>query len=57
MDWGYSEFEIPEDVKKHMFECIESGMIEEEKWIELCDGYKNSNPKKYDELNKILNRN
>jgi len=51
-----SEFEIPEDVKKHMLECIESGMIEEEKWIELCDGYKNSNPKEYDELNKILNK-
>ena len=56
LDWGYSEFEIPEDVKKHMLECIESGMIEEKKWIELCDGYKYSNPKEYDELNKILNK-
>ena len=56
LKWKYSEFEVPEDVLKHMNESILSGKKLEAEWNSEYKELKSKNPDMYDELDKLLNQ-
>ncbi|MEC7837343.1 MAG: transketolase, partial [Chloroflexota bacterium] len=55
LNWEYSEFEIPKEVKTHMNEIKESGAKIETKWNTEYENFKSLNPALYKELDNILN--
>ena len=55
LNWEYSEFEIPEDVKSHMRESVEYGKNIESKWNSEYQNFKLENPDLHKDLEKILN--
>jgi transketolase len=55
LNWEYSEFEIPKDVKTHMSEIIESGIEVEKQWSAKYEDFKSKNPDLSKELIDILN--
>ncbi len=55
LNWEYSEFEIPKEVKTHMNEIKESGAVVENKWKTKYENFKSLNPALYNELDNILN--
>ena len=54
LNWEYSEFEVPQDVKLHMRESVEYGKDIESKWNSKYKDFKNQNPDLNKELEKIL---
>ena len=54
LNWEYSEFEVPQDVKLHMRESVEYGKDIESKWNSEYEDFKNQNPDLNKELEKIL---
>ena len=55
LGWDYGEFEVPEDVVKHMKQIITKGNILEKNWEEDAENFKSENPDQYNNFLQIKN--
>lgn len=53
-DWPYPPFVIPDDIYTE-WNHDEKGVCDEQAWLELCDVYQQTNPKKYYEFLRRIN--
>ena len=55
LGWDYGEFEVPEDVVKHMKQIITKGNILEKNWEKDAENFKSENPDQYNNFLQIMN--
>tara|TARA_X000001036_G_scaffold242737_2_gene226508 strand:+ start:33849 stop:35840 length:1992 start_codon:yes stop_codon:yes gene_type:complete len=55
LGWDYGEFEVPEDVVKHMKQIITKGNILEKNWEKDAENFKSENPDQYNNFLQIKN--
>ena len=55
LGWDYGEFEVPEDVSKHMKQIITKGNILEKNWEKDAENFKSENPDQYNNFLQIMN--
>ena len=55
LGWDYGEFEVPEDVVKHMKQIITKGNILEKNWEKDAENLKSENPDQYNNFLQIKN--
>lgn len=53
LKWPYAPFEVPEDVKKHMGECVALGAAAEAAWKQTLETYKSKYPKEAAEFMQL----
>ena len=54
LGWDYGEFEVPEDVVKHMKQIITKGNILEKNWEKDAENFKAENPDQYNNFLQIM---
>ena len=54
LGWDYKEFEVPEDVLKHMNQIITKGNNLEKKWKKDAENFKAENPDQYNNFLQIM---
>ena len=54
LGWDYGEFEVPEDVVKHMKQIITKGNILEKNWEKDAENFKSENPDQYNNFLQIM---
>ena len=54
LGWDYKEFEVPEDVVKHMNQIITKGNNLEKKWKKDAENFKAENPDQYNNFLQIM---
>ena len=55
LGWDYGEFELPEDLVKHMKQIITKGNILEKNWEKDAENFKSENPDQYNNFLQIKN--
>ena len=54
LGWDYKEFEVPEDVVKHMNQIVTKGNNLEKKWKKDAENFKAENPYQYNNFLQIM---